>query len=85
MAMHQIIRSSPLLREALELAGLVAPTSRSVIIYGETGTGKELVAMRIHEKSPRASGPFVAVNCAAIAKDLLEAELFGYERGAERG
>jgi DNA-binding NtrC family response regulator len=81
----QIIGTSSRLREALARADRVAPASRSVLIYGESGTGKELPARRIHEKSKRAAGPFVAVNCAAISRELLESELFGHERGAFTG
>jgi DNA-binding NtrC family response regulator len=73
------------LEEVFRLARLVGPRRTTVLITGETGTGKELVARGIHEISPRAKGPFVVVNCAAIPEQLLEAELFGHTRGAFTG
>jgi DNA-binding NtrC family response regulator len=81
----QILGQSPRLREALTRAAQVAPTESTVLVTGESGTGKELVARAIHYASPRADGPFVAVNCAALPDTLLESELFGHERGAFTG
>ena len=81
----QIVGNSPALEAVLEKVELVAPTSSTVLIQGETGTGKELVAKAIHNISPRYDRPFVKVNCAAIPLDLLESELFGHERGAFTG
>ncbi|MBI2201808.1 MAG: sigma-54-dependent Fis family transcriptional regulator, partial [Armatimonadetes bacterium] len=77
-----IVGDSPKMREVLELAAAVAPTDATVLIFGDTGTGKELLARSIHMQSPRASGPFVVVNCGAIPETLLETELFGHEKGA---
>jgi Nif-specific regulatory protein len=80
-----IIGSSPALREVLQKVEQVAPTASTVLLRGETGTGKELVAHAVHINSPRESKPFVRVNCAALAPGVLESELFGHEKGAFTG
>jgi two-component system response regulator HydG len=82
---RRIVGSSPALRRVLDVATQAAPSSATVLVLGESGTGKELVARFIHEHSSRARAPFVAVNCSAIPETILEAELFGYERGAFTG
>ncbi len=82
---ERIIGRAPALREALARAAKVAPTETTVLLTGESGTGKELVARAIHLASPRAEGPFVAVNCAALPETLVDSELFGHERGAFTG
>lgn len=82
---EQIIGKSNALESVLKAIELVAPTDSTVLIQGETGTGKELLARAVHKISPRCDQPFVIVNCAAIPADLLESELFGYERGAFTG
>jgi len=80
-----IVGESRALRHALQLVEIVAPTDATVLLVGETGTGKELVARAIHERSQRKNRPMVKVNCAAIPSGLLESELFGHERGAFTG
>ena len=80
-----IIGRSEAIRSVLEVVERVAPTDATVLVTGETGTGKELVARAIHERSERSEGPFVAVNCASLAEGLLESELFGHEKGAFTG
>ena len=82
---EQIIGSSPSLETVLEQVQRVAPTYSTVLIEGETGTGKELIARAIHNLSPRCGRPFIKLNCAAIPLDLLESELFGHEKGAFTG
>lgn len=80
-----MIGRSAAIRSVLEVVGRVAPTDATVLVTGETGTGKELVARAIHDQSDHASGPFVAVNCAALSEGLLESELFGHKKGAFTG
>ena len=80
-----IVGSSPALRGVLDQVRIVAPTGSTVLIGGETGTGKELIARAIHMHSDRRHRPFVKVNCAAIPAELLESELFGHEKGAFTG
>jgi formate hydrogenlyase transcriptional activator len=82
---EQVIGSSPALESVLEQVERVAPTDSTVLIQGETGTGKELIAHAIHNLSSRCGRPFVRLNCAAIPLDLLESELFGHEKGAFTG
>ena len=82
---RKIVGNAPSWRAALTQATKVAATEATVLLLGESGTGKEVVARFIHRASPRADGPFVALNCAALPEQLLEAELFGYERGAFTG
>src|SRR4051794_26644152 len=77
---RQAIGESPEWKEVLRKAAQVAATETTVLLQGESGTGKEVVARFIHRASPRKSGPFVAINCAALPDHLLESELFGYER-----
>ena len=81
----EIYGDSPAVLEVRDRIARVAPTHATVLITGETGTGKELVALAIHRNSPRATKPFVAVNCAAFTETLLESELFGHEKGAFTG
>lgn len=78
----EIVGNSPAIRVVKEMIDRVAPTEARVLITGANGTGKELVAHQIHEKSNRARGPFVEVNCAAIPSELIESELFGHEKGS---
>ena len=82
---EQIVGKSPKLEAVLDQVVKVAPSDSTVIVLGETGTGKELIARAIHNLSPRCGRPFVRLNCAAIPLDLLESELFGHERGAFTG
>jgi DNA-binding NtrC family response regulator len=82
---RRIVGQSEALRRTLEIVRQAAPSSATVLIEAETGTGKELVARALHEHSRRAAGPFVAVNCSAIPESIIEAELFGYERGSFTG
>ncbi len=80
--MYEIVGESESIRKVKEMIDRVAPTEARVLITGANGTGKELVAHQIHEKSSRAKGPFVEVNCAAIPSELIESELFGHEKGS---
>ncbi len=80
-----IVCGSPEMTELLATVDRVARSEATILVTGESGTGKELVARRLHARSPRAEGPFVAVNCAAVPRELLEAELFGHDKGAFTG
>ncbi len=82
---REIVGQSASLRAVLEIANQAAPSMANVLVLGESGTGKELIARYVHAKSGRAAAPFVPVNCAAIPETILEAELFGYEKGAFTG
>ncbi|MCA9181562.1 MAG: sigma-54-dependent Fis family transcriptional regulator [Planctomycetales bacterium] len=82
LPVHGIIGSSPAMQSVYAITRRVAPSNASVLLLGETGTGKELIAGAIHALSSRASGPFVKVNCGALSESLLESELFGHVRGA---
>ncbi|HUI27599.1 MAG TPA: sigma-54 dependent transcriptional regulator [Candidatus Kryptonia bacterium] len=81
----EIIGKTPAMLDIYKTIGRVAPTEATVLIQGESGTGKELIAKAVHYHSPRWSGPFIALNCSAIPRELLESELFGHERGAFTG
>ncbi|HXQ96996.1 MAG TPA: sigma-54 dependent transcriptional regulator, partial [Candidatus Limnocylindrales bacterium] len=80
-----MLGSTPEMRKLFEMAARVAETDATVLILGESGTGKDLLAQEIHARSPRAERPFVAVNCAALPENLIESELFGFEKGAFTG
>ena len=80
-----IVYKDPLMAKTLKLAEQVSSSNASILVVGQSGTGKELIARHIHQKSPRSRAPFVAINCAAIPENLLESELFGYERGSFTG
>lgn len=82
---YAIIGTSEPMREIYDVIKTVAPTPTTILITGETGTGKELIARAIHENSPRTEHPFIKINCAAIPENLMESELFGYEKGAFTG
>ena len=81
----EMLGQAPAMQEVFRAIGRLSQSNATVLITGESGTGKELVARALHRHSPRAAGPFVAINTAAIPKDLLESELFGHERGAFTG
>jgi DNA-binding NtrC family response regulator len=82
---HTLVWTSDIMRRLMAQVERVAGSESRVCIYGETGTGKELVARTLHEKSPRANGPFVTLNCAAVPAELIESELFGHEKGSFTG
>src|SRR3954465_10109431 len=81
----EIVGASPAMREVYRLTRMAAPTSASVLLIGETGTGKEVIARALHKRSQRATGPYIRVNCGALHENLLESELFGHVKGAFTG
>jgi transcriptional regulator with PAS, ATPase and Fis domain len=81
----EIIGSSPSMREVFRLTRMAAPSNASVLLIGETGTGKEVIARALHKRSQRATGPYIRVNCGALHENLLESELFGHVKGAFTG
>src|SRR5260370_36836306 len=85
MTLSELIGSSARFEAVLDDVRVVAPAECAVLLHGETGTGKEVIARAIHDSGPRQKGPFVAINCAAIPAALLDIELFGHERGAFTG
>src|SRR5689334_19033119 len=85
LAPSNIVGASPPMQRVFEIVDQVAPSKATVLITGESGTGKELVANALHQRSPRAHGPFIKLHCAALAESLLESELFGHERGSFTG
>lgn len=82
---ESILGTSPAMQRVFDVVKKVAPTDLTVLITGESGTGKELIANALHQNSPRKNGPFIKVNCAAMARELVESELFGHEKGAFTG
>ena len=84
-ALHRIVTQDPEFSRIIEMAAHAAESSATILIEAESGTGKELLARMIHDRSPRRTGPFIAVNCAALPENLLESELFGFEKGAFTG
>src|SRR5258707_1671387 len=82
---HELVGSGPAMKKLLAEIDRVATSETRVCILGETGTGKELVARAIHQKSPRRDAPFITLNCAAVPAELIESELFGHEKGAFTG
>ena len=81
----RMLGTSAAMRRVFEMADRVAPSDATVLILGESGTGKDLLAQEIHARSARAAKPFVAVNCAALPENLIESELFGFEKGRVHG
>src|ERR1044071_9863667 len=81
----RLVSNSPAMQKVAELVDRVASTSSNVLVLGESGTGKDAIARLIHDRSPRRDRPFVKIDCAALPEELLESELFGYEKGAFTG